>query len=99
MFDHFRCGRRKMRLKTIVKRLNQALEADPKAVRELVNIYVECGKNLAAETEILVKKNGDRLFVRMLGFLNGIVRTRKQPMIIALCDTSGNIRRFKLESR
>ena len=52
--------------------LNQALEADPDAINELMNKSVEVNKALADHPTIQVGKWGGKLRLRPLGLINGL---------------------------
>ncbi len=54
-----------------VKLLNEALERDPGAVTQLVNLRVACNDELATHPTIQVHKFGDVHKIGILGLLNG----------------------------
>ena len=56
---------------TAVVVLNDALERDPEAVTELVNMRANCNERLAAHPTIQVQKYGEIHRVGILGILNG----------------------------
>ncbi len=51
--------------------LNDALERDPEAVTELVNMRTDCNERLAAHPTIQVHKYGKVHRIGVLGLLNG----------------------------
>ena len=58
-------------IQSAVKLLNEALERDPDAVTQLVNLRVACNEQLAQHPTIQVHRFGDIHKVGVLGLLNG----------------------------
>jgi len=56
---------------TAVEVLNDALERDPQAITDLINMRVECNDKLATQPTLRVQKFGDVHRVGLLGVLNG----------------------------
>lgn len=54
-----------------VSLLNDALERDPEAMIQLVNMRVDCNERLAAHPTIQVQRFGDVHRIGVLGLLNG----------------------------
>lgn len=69
----------------IIEIMNRALEADPEAVRKLIEYRVPCNDKLADDLEIQVgeRNNRDGYEVGMLGILNGIGGTINPPAPLA----------------
>ena len=53
--------------------LNDALERDPEAVTELVNMRVKCNESLAAHPTIQVQNSSGEHRIGVLGILNGVL--------------------------
>lgn len=51
--------------------LNDALERDPAAITELVNLRAECNESLAGHPTIQVQRFGDTHRIGILGLING----------------------------
>ena len=63
-----------------VKVLNRALKEDPRAIRNLLTIYVSCGQKLAKDPTVQtvqVSGRGRGYRIGPLGLINGIVGIRK----------------------
>ena len=58
-------------IKKAIQVLNQALELDPGAITDLVNMRVECNARLAAHATIRTGVYGGARRVGVLGLLNG----------------------------
>lgn len=56
-----------------VEVLNEALERDPRAITELINMRVDCNDALAAHPTAQVQKFGDIHRIGVLGILNGVL--------------------------
>lgn len=54
-----------------VEVLNEALERDPRAITDLINMRVDCNDALAAHSTAQVQKFGDIHRIGVLGILNG----------------------------
>ena len=52
--------------------LNDALERDPSAITELVNMRAGCNESLAGHPTIQVQKFGDSHRIGILGLINGV---------------------------
>ena len=78
--------------------LNDALEADPDAVRHIIDHRVPCSNALAVHPTIQVGMNPDQV-VGALGLLNGIFGTSEDGdgFIHAIMDAAGNIRGFAVK--
>ena len=58
-------------IQSAVKLLNEALDRDPDAITQLVNLRVACNEQLAQHPIIQVHKYGDIHKIGILGLLNG----------------------------
>lgn len=58
-----------------VRLLNEALEADPEAIRKLVDFHVDCNIKLAGHPSIQVRTVNKSDSVGLLGIINGIFGT------------------------
>jgi hypothetical protein len=58
-------------IQAAVKLLNEALERDPDAITQLVNLRVACNEKLTHHPTIQVHKFGDVHKIGILGLLNG----------------------------
>jgi hypothetical protein len=58
-------------IQSAVRLLNEALERDPDALTQLVNLRVACNEQLAQHPTIQVHKFGEVHKVGILGLLNG----------------------------
>ena len=56
-----------------VEVLNDALERDPEAVTELINMRATCNERLAAHPTIQVQKYSEVHRIGVLGILNGVL--------------------------
>ncbi|MBM10445.1 MAG: hypothetical protein CMF69_12925 [Magnetovibrio sp.] len=57
----------------VVEILNDALERDPEAMTDLINLRADCNAQLATHPTIQVQKYGDVYRVGVLGILNGVL--------------------------
>lgn len=53
--------------------LNDALERDARAITDLVNLRVECNRDLAAHPLIQVADHGGSTRIGVLGLINGVL--------------------------
>ena len=58
-------------IESAVEVLNEALERDPEAMTELINLRVDCNARLATHPTIRVQKIGNAYRIGILGILNG----------------------------
>jgi len=66
-------GNRMVKAKDAVAFLNEAFEADPKAIAALVDARVPCNERMASHETIQVQENEDKsCSVGLLGILNGL---------------------------
>ena len=88
-----------------VEVLNEALEADPDALRRIINHRVRCSDKLAEHPTIQVGPSSDASphldqVVGALGLLNGIfgISEDGDGFIHAIMDAAGNIRGFAVKA-
>lgn len=60
---------------TAVQLLNEALDRDPNAITQLVNLRVNCNEQLASQPKIQATLTDDGYRIGILGLLNGILAT------------------------
>lgn len=80
-----------------VERLNSALEADPKAIAELIDHRVPCNDELRDHPHVQVMVEPNKQAVGFLGVLNGIfgIEPEKEGYIVVYMDPdSGQVRKF-----
>ena len=83
---------------SVISTLNEALEADPSAIRALLAVRVNCNSKLADHPTIVV--GNEPPTVSVLGLLNGIVEAATGDRIAAVVDDeSGNLQSFVLYTK
>lgn len=78
--------------------LNQALEADPKAIQQLFDFRVPVSDAVADHESIMVRTKQGKHSLGFLGLLNGILGLNEKGTgpVIAEIDDNGMIERFRL---
>lgn len=73
---------------SIASYLNELYEADPVAIRKLINIEIKCNDIIANHPRLLTRSDGEDSYITFLGVLNGtkeidgsIARTSGQEIL------------------
>ncbi len=78
--------------------LNRALEADPKAMHQLLSISIQCNERLGEDPTIICQiTEDDQLALGVLGLINGVLGNRsdgKGPLCGIVDKDTGAIVRF-----
>lgn len=84
-------------LDIILKILNDALEANPEAIQELLNVGVLCNQKLADHPTIQVQALDEgRYILRPIGLINGIVESLTgERVAMVIDDQNGKITGFQ----
>lgn len=70
----------------IIKRLNEAYEADPKAIESLFNNRISCNDKIADHPTFIVSDTSTGPTLGILGILNGILADFTKERIAAMID-------------
>ena len=76
----------------VLKILNEAIDADPGAVRALFAVHVECNQKLADHPSIIC--TAEPAHVGLLGILNGLVYPLTGEKLCGCYDETGKLLRF-----
>ena len=67
----------------VVDILNEALEKDPKAIREIFNVVATCNEHTADHPSIQVRKYYGTFLLTPLGLINGLVEPLTGQKVMA----------------
>jgi len=87
-----------MNAQDIVYLLNEVLELDKNAIFNLIEQRVFCNEDLGNHPTIMVTQENDKLFVGLLGIINGVVAW-EDKVVVAQYSEDGELLRFVIKDK